>query len=207
MYLAQKYALYTVLKNLDDDQLLSVLPGVLWFLVDRSRWFHTARFSLGQAVREVMREMDPLWQKRSALQVKRVQSDAEIFAACGHPFGFLFENPDYPRFVQYLAENEESPPQAVISANAISQYMIRLLYHAYKFTYEQLLDRSHGFSKSKAAAAGKVDLDNTSGTSLPVTITRVSMSILEPPLKWIARRILPRAWRQHLSSLWYRVRP
>jgi GT2 family glycosyltransferase/glycosyltransferase involved in cell wall biosynthesis len=150
MGMAQKYALYTLLKNMDNDQLWSILPGILWFLVDRSRWFTSARLSLGQAIRELIQEMDTLWRKRFVIQSERVRSDAEIFMACGHPFGFLFTNSDYPNFKRYLADNKESLPPSSLSADSISNLISRLFFHAYKFNYEQLLNQLPGLSKQNA---------------------------------------------------------
>jgi GT2 family glycosyltransferase len=142
MCLVQKYALYTLLKNMEADQLWSILPGVLWYLVDRSRLFAAPESStLGQAIRELTQEIETIWQKRLDTQSKRARTDAEIFAVCGHPFGFLFTNPNYSKFARYLLDNEGAVHPPAADAAAALHYMIKLLYHAYKFNYEQLLEQ------------------------------------------------------------------
>lgn len=140
--LVQKYTLYTILKNMENDQLWPILAGMLWYLVDRSRLFAASEsLSLGQAIRELTQEIETIWQKRLVTQSERVRTDAEIFAVCGHPFGFLFTNPSYLKFECYLLDNEESVRPPAADAAAVSHHIIRLLYHAYKFNYERLLDQ------------------------------------------------------------------
>ena len=142
MCLVQKHTLYTMLKNMESDQLWSTLPGMLWYLVERSRLFAASEsLSLGQAIPELTQEMETIWQKRLVTQSERVRTDAEIFAVCGHPFGFLFTNPNHLKFERYLLDNGESMYPPVADAAAVSHHIIRLLYHAYKFNYERLLDQ------------------------------------------------------------------
>jgi GT2 family glycosyltransferase len=142
MGLAQKYTVYTILKNTETEHLWSVLPGVLWYLVDRSRLFATSESpSLGQAMREIMQEMATIWNNRSLTQAERVRPDSEIFAACGHPFGFLFTNANYSSFVSYLSQAGEDTCPPSDDPTTVAQYMVKLLYHAYKFNYECLLEQ------------------------------------------------------------------
>lgn len=142
MYLVQKHILYTMLKNMETDQLWPMLPGVLWYLVERSRLFAASEsLSLGQAIQELTQDIETIWQERLVTQSQRVRTDAEIFAVCGHPFGFLFTNPSYLKFERYLLDNGKSMCPPVADAAAVSHHIIRLLYHAYKFNYERLLDQ------------------------------------------------------------------
>jgi GT2 family glycosyltransferase len=53
MRLAQKYSLYTVLKDLQGELLGEALPGIVWFLVERTAWWDACRVSLPAAVEEV----------------------------------------------------------------------------------------------------------------------------------------------------------
>lgn len=142
MGLAQKYTLYTLLKNMEASQLWPILPGVLWYLVDRSRLFAASEsLSLGQAIQDLTQEIETVWLNRSVTQSERVRSDAEIFAVCGHPFGFLFTNPSYSKFAHYLSDHQEVMHSLPVDATTLSPHLIKLLYHAYKFNYEQVLER------------------------------------------------------------------
>lgn len=140
MCLAQKYALYTLLKDMGDDQLWAILPGAVWFLVARARWLVSARASLGQTLRELEQEVETIWQKRMLVQSKRVRSDSEIYSHCGHPLGFLLSNPEYVLFKQSLEENSQG--QIIPSdAHALAQTLTYYAYWAYKFNFDRMLEQ------------------------------------------------------------------
>lgn len=210
---AQKYALYTVLKNMQDDHLREILPGVLWFLVDRTRWFTSARLSLGQAVQELASELDTVWEKRASIQSERARGDSEIFARCGHPFGFLLANPDLVKFRRYLSEVSGLTAPATEDATAVGGYVMAVLWHAYRFTYGQVPGEissmlEPGASKFEEARLSTRfppsanDEDSRAYASsgplprLAIWVNRISL---------LARRVLPMRWRQRLAPLWHRL--
>ena len=172
MCMAQKHTVHSLLRNLDTEQLQIVLPGVLWHFVRRARWFTSARLSLGQAMRELTGEIDAIWRKREATQAQRVRSDSELFAICGHPFGAVLSEAGYQEFMRYL-EGEGMPAAFPDDPAAARQRISWLLYHAYKFNYEQLLGKPESFPLNGAIFA-----------------------------RWLVRRILPHAWRHRLAPLW-----
>jgi GT2 family glycosyltransferase len=142
MGLAQKYTIYTILKNTETEHLWSILPGVLWYLVDRSRLFADSEsLSLGRAMQEITQEMGTIWNSRALTQSERVRADSEIFKLCGHPFGFLFTNANYTRFADYLSQSGEDTCPPSNDPTAVAQHIIKMLYHAYKFNYERLLEQ------------------------------------------------------------------
>jgi GT2 family glycosyltransferase len=205
--LAQKYALCTVLKNVENERLWPVLARVLWFLVERSRWFVAARLSLGKAIRELTEEMDTVWRKREAIQSGRARSDAEIFGVCGDPFGFLRSNPNYQGYERYLSETGESVGPPAADATSVAQQIIKLLYHAYKFSFEESLNQSGSASGRETIDLGEKGLEDC------VSVTRETPSkgpsknsFLVPSMEQVARRVVPPAWRDYLRPVWDRVR-
>lgn len=204
MCLAQKNVLHTMLKNMQDDQLWITLPSILWFLVDRSRWYVSARRSLGQAIRELTQEMETTWRKRLVTQPKRVWADTEIFAVCGHPFGFLDANSDHQKFKRYLQENDKgSSCLPTADATIVSHHITRLLYHAYKFNYERLLEQSlaippqDGAKLEEGAKISSYELSSCTDTQPRDMVTRAMLKAEQ-----VARRILPTTWRWKLAPVW-----
>lgn len=178
--MAQRYALYTLLKNIEDVQLWSILSGVLWFLVERMRWFDTARLSLGDAISNLTCEMETVLSKRAAIQATRVRSDAEIFAICGHPCGFLLSNHKYMNFERYLKGIEKMPSPPFVDSTSVSRQIIQILCHAYnKFNIEESFNQL-------------------------VTNTRDGKVFLFSKMEEIARRFMPLAWRNTAKPLWLR---
>lgn len=175
--MAQRYALYTLLKNLEDTHLWSILTGVLWLLVERTRWFDAARLSLENAIHDFTQDIETALSKRASIQSERALSDEEIFAECGYPFGFISSNKKYQRFVQYLADNEDMLYPSIIDVNSISHHITRLLYHAYKFNFE-------GIANEPSAA------------------TQDRHVLLLTKMQKAAQMFIPSAWRCYFRPLW-----
>lgn len=179
--MAQRYALYTLLKNLEDNHLWSTLAGVLWFLVERSRWFDAARVSLGNAIHNFTQDIEKALDKRSSIQSERSLSDAEIFAECGYPFGFMLSNNKYQRFVRCLADSEDTLYPSPGDANSVSHQIIKLLYYAYKFNFEETLNQSS-------------------------TATQDRNVLLLRKIEQVARTFVPSALREYLRPLWHHIK-
>src|SRR5437588_4664170 len=90
--LSQKHTLCSIFKNLDDRNLVTILPIILHTFLARSRWAPAARQSLEMAIDEFKASLDSLIVKRSEVQRTRVRSDAELYALLGHPFNFLLRH-------------------------------------------------------------------------------------------------------------------
>jgi GT2 family glycosyltransferase len=137
LYFVQKYVLYTILKNADDDQLGRLLSSVLWFLVDRELWWPPAKASLEPALRELIREVEAISHKRQAIQTKRKYSDTQIFQVCGHPLAVLLANDDYQRFERYLM-NSGGNASLPVSADGIVQCLTQIPHLVESFSGEKL---------------------------------------------------------------------
>jgi hypothetical protein len=207
MRLAQKYALYTVLKNVEDAGLWPAMAGVLWFLVERSRWFAAARLSLGNAIRELTQEMETVWQKRAGIQSQRVRGDAEIFAACGDPFAFLSSHSKYWKFRRYLSESGEPLSPSVADETDLSHEIVRLLYHAYKFNFEESLNQSQSRCNENTVKLVDKGLENLASVCcVPRSRIRNQKVALVTRMEEVARRVLPATWQDYFRPLWRRIR-
>lgn len=125
--LSQKHTLFSVFKNLDDSNLRTFLPLLLFFFLDRGRWAPAAQRSLAMAIQEFQYALDSLISKRAEVQKTRVRSDAEIFSLLGHPFSFLLHQPDYECIHNELQEGCSrvafDPNDANISRTAITEWL------------------------------------------------------------------------------------
>jgi GT2 family glycosyltransferase/glycosyltransferase involved in cell wall biosynthesis len=138
-YWAQKHALYTALKNLENTEVQQVLPRLLYFLIRRANFWEFWHASFPKALHELVHEADSLWLKRSALKSARTRPDAEIFSECGHPFETLLQDPTSAAFQQYWEELGE--PISLVDGTGLANSLTRLGFHAYQFNTESLSAR------------------------------------------------------------------
>lgn len=208
--LAQKYSLYTVFKDMEENQLGTCLPSVIWYLVNRSRWLIPAKHSLDQAIEELLLEIERVWQKRIKTQSERVRSDEEIFSLCGHPFAFLLKDPNYSAFQDYLQRHKELTTLPKGNTTVISNHLRRLLYHAYKFNYEILLEQT------SVPLVRKPSLENSDQIiqnrpsqrhSFPPRLDgETALSQLTNRAEQSARQLLSPELRHYLAPTWRRIK-
>ncbi len=126
--LSQKHTLFSVFKNLDNDNLRAFLPLLLFFFLERGEWAPAAQRSLAMAIQEFQSSLDPLIIKRVEVQKTRVRSDVEIFSLLGHPFSFLLRQPPYEFIQNELKEGcsrvEFNPNDANNARSAITEWLI-----------------------------------------------------------------------------------
>lgn len=179
--MAQKYILYTLVKNLEDAHLWPMLSGVLWFLVERSRWFEAAGLSLGDAVQNFIEDIETVLLKRASIQSQRVLTDSKIFAACEHPLGFMLQNHKYHEFTRYLSEKKIDPNPSHLDSQSLSLHVASLFAHAQRFASEE--------------ASSQIP-------SSPHGVINQRLSKLEK----CAIKIMPLSLRGHLSPFWRHVK-
>jgi GT2 family glycosyltransferase/glycosyltransferase involved in cell wall biosynthesis len=97
--LSQEHALCTLYKNLENDNLKTLLPLVFYFLLVRGRWWSAGHRALPRALEGFRDALAALAAKRRRIQSARVMSDADLFALVGHPLDFLLNHESY-KFVR-----------------------------------------------------------------------------------------------------------
>ena len=131
-----KHALYTVVKNLEEPELRSLLPRLVYCLVARANSQGIWHASCAAALRDCMREADALWTKRDSLRARRVRPDAAIFAECGHPFEMLLHDPASAAFERYW--EQQGMPGTCVDGRSLAQYLLWVGFHAYAYNMESL---------------------------------------------------------------------
>ena len=131
-----KHVLYTVLKNLEEPEFQRVLPRLAYCLVRRANAWDLRHTSVAMALRDCLREADALWTKRASLRARRVRDDAAIFAACGHPFETLLNDPACEAFERYW--EHQGVRGNCEDARSLAQYLLWVGFHAYAFNSESL---------------------------------------------------------------------
>jgi len=111
--------MYTMIKNLEDDNLMTLLPSVLAFLS------HTLRdngqlHTLSDASLEVFENLKHLVARREAIQGSRTRSDSEIFTKAGHPFQFLLSS-------EHMARQQKTSLRAGNLAERVKAILINSL--------------------------------------------------------------------------------
>ena len=193
MRMAQKYALYTALKNLQHDLLGEVLPGIVWYLVERTTWWEDCRVSLPEAIEEVANEIRAVWRKRATIQSGRERSDPHIFAECGDPFGFLARNLKYAGFVRELSRRESGLRAPIRDAQQAAERMRRLLALAYDYN-RKTQGREAVLSASPCRPIPSPAEQAPTGRGVADVVERT------------ARRLLPPRMRKLLAPAWYWLR-
>lgn len=150
----QKHRFFTVLKNMEDAELWRILPGLIWFWVENAQVNMLTQGIFEQALQDVIHEMDAIWKKRVALQRTRLETDAKIFSACGHPFAVVLQEPLIYEFRHFLEKTGDDLSSLPIDAPALSNRLLTLSLHAYKFNGKHLLKPSR---TAAAASARKVN--------------------------------------------------
>lgn len=149
----QKHLLWTVLKNFDDGNLRQMLPALLYFLVERGRWSPEAMQSLQDVFEETQAALSSILSDRAVIQGSRGASDAEIFARCGHPFGFILRSPMFQHMAQELACKEPglpdfSDPGAV--AEAMAAWLAQSLHLREAFAADWQANATEKYLRAKA---------------------------------------------------------
>jgi cellulose synthase/poly-beta-1,6-N-acetylglucosamine synthase-like glycosyltransferase len=125
----QQHLLWTVLKNLDGKQLQTMLPLLVYFLVERGRWSEESLKALLDNFEAMLAGLSSILSSRHSIQAGRRASDADIFAQCGHPFAFILRSPLFRRASVELASSGTAPdwsdPGAV--ARAFEAWLARSL--------------------------------------------------------------------------------
>lgn len=158
LYFVQKYSLYTILKNAEDDQIWRLLTSVLWFLIDRELWWPPAKASLEPAIRELIREVEFISRKRQTIQSKRKHSDTQIFQVCGHPLANLLANNDYQRFERYLMNSGEGVSLPA-SPDGIVQCLTRMPHLVQRFSGQKFIGELYTVCTQSEAQPIEFDLD------------------------------------------------
>jgi GT2 family glycosyltransferase len=131
-----KHVLYTVIKNLEEPGFQSIVPRLVHGLVRRANTWDLRHASVAAALRDCMREADALWAKRAALAARRVRHDAGIFAACGHPFEALLQDPAAAEFERYWTK--QRGPGPCVDGPSLARYLLAVGFHAYAYNAEAL---------------------------------------------------------------------
>ena len=93
MLLLERNALWTLIKNVDDENLAPLVASALFLVVMRGVLASPSpRFD---AVAEVVADLPQLLERRSDVQRRRKRSDTEIFDLFGRPFAPLLETEPY----------------------------------------------------------------------------------------------------------------
>jgi hypothetical protein len=165
---------------------------------------------LGQAIDQLLGEMETIWRKRAAVQAARVRRDAEIFAACGHPFEFLQDYGDCSSFEQCLQANLPSMRPAVSDARTVSEHIVRLLYHVYKFNYDQAVTPAPTAARPSQVTQTSVESSqgDAPGAAPPcsnaATITPTSQRVAS--MVRFGYRVLPTPWLRRIAPFWRLIR-
>ncbi|MEO8215669.1 MAG: glycosyltransferase [Acidobacteriota bacterium] len=115
--LSDAHILSTAYKNLSAENLRTIFPVIFIYLLLRRGAADGSRlFALG--VESFLSTLDALVVRRAEVQRQRVRTDEEIFAATGHPFGFLLEGKTYDSLRGDLTEDGELDP---LSADSMRQ--------------------------------------------------------------------------------------
>jgi GT2 family glycosyltransferase len=125
-HLHQRNLLFTLIKSLDWADLVSNLPMVLYFLIERSRRWEPAGRALPAVLDDLKNSIPSLLAKRKRLQAARVRSDTEIFGLLGHPLAFMLREQKYTEIRARLsARIEERAPheEAAAFRAAVAQWI------------------------------------------------------------------------------------
>jgi GT2 family glycosyltransferase len=123
-FLSQRNMLTSIYKNMQEDVLREVLPLLMYYLLERSRWCPQCQQSLPAAMKEFLDSLESLLSKRNAVQKKRTRSDHDIFSLVGHPFNFFLNRESYkllrPQLLELWRDLDFDPNNADTARSAIT---------------------------------------------------------------------------------------
>ena len=97
------HGLSTIFKVLEAANLGSILPFMLYFLVERSLAYRPARHAVATGLGDFLEALPSLVERRRAVQSTRQRSDLEVFSEAGYPLGFLVSR-SWPEQVRLALE-------------------------------------------------------------------------------------------------------
>jgi GT2 family glycosyltransferase/glycosyltransferase involved in cell wall biosynthesis len=152
--LIQKHALFTTFKNLESHNLKSLLPLLLYFLLERSRWWPPGQQAFPIVLEGFRSSLEALIAKRREVQKTRVRSDAEIFSWVGHPFNFLLRQQAYELIRNELMERCAHADFNPYDAQAVREALAEWLNTAHLLYERHLLaEISHASAKQQQLVA------------------------------------------------------
>jgi hypothetical protein len=102
--MGQKHALWTILKNADDEHLSELLRSFIYLLFDVGRRSAEISETFFSIYDEFQAGLSSVLSERRKIQAARTASDDNIFALVGHPLGWLVRSPQFQRATARVRE-------------------------------------------------------------------------------------------------------
>jgi GT2 family glycosyltransferase len=154
--------LATFFKNLDETNLHSILPLLLYYLLERGRLWEPARAPLSLAVAHFADSLEELIRQRNQIQATRRLTDADLFSRVPHPLAFLLEQPSYQTIHRSVLESSRQLAFDAQNAESVRRCLAEWLNAAHFIFEERLIGEIHEIQSSEIPAlAASVDRNQT----------------------------------------------